>query len=76
MESILEDAKYCKPIPRLEELEASDFFLSVAASGKSLPSLHPHEQKIVRACLGECQFADDGYPTRQYHPLVLKALGA
>jgi hypothetical protein len=73
---ILKEAKYCKPIPRLEEMEASEVFLSVAAPELSLSSLHPDEQKIIKACLEECQFADDGYPSRQYHPLVLKAFGA
>lgn len=29
----------------------------------------------MEACLGECQFKEDGYSTPQYHPLVLRALG-
>ena len=48
----------------------------MAAPGKSFPSHQPGELDIVRACLGECQFKDDGYTTREYHPLVLRALGA
>jgi len=75
LESILGEAKYCKPIPRLEEEEAEELFLSVAIPQKMSSPLQPSEEKIVEACIRECKFLDDGYDTQQYHPLVLRALG-
>ncbi|KAG0590866.1 hypothetical protein KC19_1G132100 [Ceratodon purpureus] len=69
-------AKYCKPIPRLEWLEAAALFLSYAAPNiSSVSFLKPEEREIVEKCLSECQFKDSGYSTRQYHPLMLRALG-
>lgn len=76
LESVLGHAKYCKPIPRLEEHEATKLFLSVAILNKTSLALLKHEEcKIVEKCLKEFRFIEDGYPTSQYHPLVLRALG-
>ncbi|KAG0586223.1 hypothetical protein KC19_2G073400 [Ceratodon purpureus] len=67
---------YYKPIPRLEWLEAATLFLSYAAP-KRLPVslLRAEEREIVKMCVSECRFDDIGYPSSQYHPLVLRALG-
>ncbi|KAG0586270.1 hypothetical protein KC19_2G077600 [Ceratodon purpureus] len=68
---------YCKPIPRLEWLEAAALFLSYAAPWVlSLSLLTAEEREIVERCVSECRFEDIGYdPSSQYHPLVLRALG-
>ncbi|KAG0617225.1 hypothetical protein M758_5G174500 [Ceratodon purpureus] len=76
LKSILHEEKYCKPISRLERHEARELFLSVAAPKKLSCPLLPFEDEIVKACLEECQFEEVGYATRQYHPLVVRALGS
>lgn len=76
LESVLGQAECCKPIPRLERHEAAKLFLSVASPNiSSMSFLKPKESEIVERCLSECQFADNGYPSKQYHPLILRALG-
>ncbi|KAG0586262.1 hypothetical protein KC19_2G076800 [Ceratodon purpureus] len=77
LKSVLGGTEYCKPIPRLEWLEAATLFLSYAAPWVlSVSLLKAEEREIVERCVSECRFEDIGYdPSSQYHPLVLRALG-
>ena len=75
LKDVLGEVEYCKPIPRLQLEEAATLFLSKAAPKRSVSSLIPEEREIVERCLRECQFEDKGYPSREYHPLVLRGLG-
>ncbi|KAG0586233.1 hypothetical protein KC19_2G074100 [Ceratodon purpureus] len=77
LRSVLRGTEYCKPIPRLEWLEAATLFLSYAAPWVlSVSLLRAEEREIVERCVSECRFEDIGYdPSSQYHPLVLRALG-
>ncbi|KAG0625969.1 hypothetical protein M758_2G092400 [Ceratodon purpureus] len=76
LKSVLRGTEYCKPIPRLEWLEAATLFLSYAAPWVSSDSdLKAEESVIVARCVSECRFKDMGYRSSQYHPLVLRALG-
>ncbi|KAG0586282.1 hypothetical protein KC19_2G078700 [Ceratodon purpureus] len=77
LRSVLRGTEYCKPIPRLEWLEAATLFLSYAAPWVlSVSLLKAEEREIVERCVSECRFEDIGYdPSSQYHPLVLRALG-
>ncbi|KAG0556320.1 hypothetical protein KC19_11G043900 [Ceratodon purpureus] len=77
LRSVLGKTECCKPIPRLEWLEAAMLFLSYAAPSviSSVSFLKTEEREIVERCLSECRFEDNGYPSSQYHPLVLRALG-
>ncbi|KAG0586256.1 hypothetical protein KC19_2G076200 [Ceratodon purpureus] len=76
LKSVLGESEYCKPIPRLEWLEAATLFLSYAApTVLALSDLKAEERDIVESCLSECRFEEIGYPSSQYHPLVLRALG-
>ena len=75
MKHVLGEVEYCKPIPRLRWEEAATLFLSKAAPKRPMSSLQPEEREIVERCLSECQFEEKGYPSRQFHPLVLRALG-
>ncbi|KAG0561020.1 hypothetical protein KC19_9G031300 [Ceratodon purpureus] len=77
LRSVLGETEYCKPIPRLEWLEAATLFLSYAAPWVlSVSLLRAEEREIVERCVSECRFKDIGYDqSSQYHPLVLRALG-
>ena len=74
---ILKRSKYCKTLPILNQEEAAELLLSVAAPERSLPSIQEEEQRVLEVFLEECSFPNDNASrSRQYHPLAIKELGA
>lgn len=74
LESIFGTTEYCKPIPRLNDGEAMNLFLSMAFP-LNQATLTSSQRKIVKKCFRECQFKDSGSLSLQYHPVVLRVLG-
>lgn len=77
LKSILKRSKYCKTLPILNQEEAAELLLSVAAPERSLPSIQEEEQRVLEVFLEECSFPIvNASRSRQYHPLAIKELGA
>lgn len=77
VESLLQDTRFCKPVPDLTDEEARTVFLNIAASGTSVFTLTDADSKrILGLCVNQCRFSVDGAfrSDAQYHPLALKAL--
>lgn len=77
VESLLQDVRFCKPVPGLTDEEAQTVFLNIAASGTSVFALTDADSKrILGLCVNQCRFSVDGAfrSDAQYHPLALKAL--
>ena len=63
-----DEKTFCKPIPKVEAVEALSIFFDKANPGRSITSLSAEEKSVVRKC------AEQACVSRKYHLLALRAL--
>ena len=89
--SVLHDVSCCKPIPNLDESEAMELFLQIAAPMiESTSSLNVEEIKVLQECLKCCYFTTEESVAQNtvsrttsgnrnighYHPLALRSVAS